>query len=151
VNLSRANRDLGREEGALPEKCEWYGAPLSPVFGDRLEGPDVLTCLTELLVNMRSFPVSLRSISCESTSDGVSVEFKYDELATPARMRNRYVEHSGDESDGWFFGDRKELDKWMITVQYRLSEPQSDRRRHVVEVPGEVVARLARRVLGDDI
>lgn len=147
INLSTLDR-LPRP-GEQPLKGRWAGAPLSPAMGTALVPSDPWACLAGLLTAVVQDPalIAIEGIGRESCMDGVTLTFDHREHASAATMKARYVAHTWDESDGWFFGDSTKPGQWRIITSFRVSEPQADRRRHLLELPGKLIARLARAVL----
>ena len=132
-------------------KCLWSHAPLTPIFGDQSDRPNVLRCLADLFSAAAKLHnvVRMESLSCETSPDGMMIKATFQEFAAPKAMRIRYVSHTGDKSDGWYFPDSDNPVWWKITIKYQIDESQRDRRRHLIEIPGDNISRLIRTVLGD--
>lgn len=146
-NLDAAERQIA---GGPPLPERWYPAPLSPAYGDALSPADPRACLAALLAAIVANPAlcSLRVVHRASDADGVTLEFTHEEHARPAAMAGRLVAYTGDRSDAFGFPAEHGPERWEITARFVIREPQADRRRHVIELPGAPVARLARAVLG---
>ncbi|MEM7720742.1 MAG: hypothetical protein AAF376_00060 [Pseudomonadota bacterium] len=136
------------DEERKPKKWRWSPAPLSPLFGNIFETKDPIWCLAKLVaaVGHRPDDVALLKIESKTDKDGLSVTLSYSEMATGEQMKDRFIQWSGDNSDGWYFPESDEIRRWTIDARFLLGESQMDQRSRTVAIEGVPLSRLIRRV-----
>lgn len=128
------------------------GACLPPGF-EGLQAPVTASEALSRLLSLAAKPKSLikiRHLECRSDEDGLTIEFQYSDMLERRLVVSRYVEQSGDSSDGMMFAEIVYPDpsQWDFTLSFTRYGMQRSRKEQMQRIPGEIIARIAREALG---
>jgi len=141
---------LSEPEGGQSAKSQWSTAPLSSIFGSVLEINNPIWCLAKILHSFAQDPTTTKPLSLANNADesGLSWSFRFSEMVSANEMRARYVEFSGDETDGWYFAESNRKTWWMIKADFLLLEDQQDRRDRVSTIHEKAITSLVKMCAG---
>lgn len=145
-------RTSHQTNGEFQGRYKHTGPCLPPGF-EGLEHPVTASEALSRLLLLTARPKSLihiRHLECRSDESGLTIEIRYSDMLERRLVVSRYVEQSGDSSDGMMFAEIVYPDpsQWDFTLSFTRYGKQRSRKEQMQRIPGEIIARIAREALG---